>query len=121
MSNLGDATIELFDALFLEAGYTVDVSRGGGSAVQVPVLRGRAFTERFGDDGYGVSHEDDFIVKLDEYKTLVGGEPDRFDTIVWTDDNGLARSFRVGRDGQENDWDPSAQFGTLARIHTTEV
>ncbi len=123
MTVLGDALIEMFDALVADAGGTVSVTRGLAAPVNLSVVRGRAFTERFGtDDGfYGTAHQDDFIVKASDYITLVGGEPDVHDVIEWTDDNANVRKYQVGVDGLDRQYTPVGQFGLLYRIHTSEI
>ena len=122
MTDAGDALNDLFDDLFVVAGFAVQVTREDGSPVSVDAVRGRAATERFGDEGFhGTSLESDFIFKKSQYIAQVGGLPDRFDRIQWTDDAGAARSFRVGVEGIERQWDPVGQMGILIRVHVTEV
>lgn len=123
MTALGTALLDLFGDLVIEAGATVSITRGAAAPVNLSVVRGRAFTERFGtDDGfYGTAHQDDFIVRSADYITEVGGEPDVHDVIEWTDDDANVRRFQVGVDGLDRHYTPVGQFGLLWRVHTTEV
>lgn len=122
MTALGDATSELFDDLAAEAGVSVTVTRGTDTPKTLTAIKGRSFTERFGDEGmYGTSLESDFIFKVAEYTAQVGGPPQRNDFIQWTDDAGTTRKHQVGVDGVERHYDPVGQFGLLWRVHSTEV
>lgn len=121
MTALGDALTDLFDDLMLEAGVSLSVTRDTTTS-SVDAIRGRAFTDRFGDEqGYAASHEDDFIVKVADWIALVGPEPETTDVIQWTDESSIAHRYQIKSDGSERHFDPVGQFGLLWRIHCVEI
>lgn len=122
MTALGDALIELFDCLHAEAGCEVTYYRGGNAWGPLQAIKGGRNSTRFiGDDSgaYETARDDDFIVKVADWRALTNMEdPERLDRIVFTDEAGDEREYRLAEAEDERVYRDISGRGMLWRIHT---
>lgn len=127
MSALGQAALDLWEDLYEEAGYEIryrhHFADTASAAPTVRAVKGRYGSQRIGTDDvvYSTHNASDFLIPVAELCEFGLGEPQRHDTIVWTDDTGRDRLFRVGVDGVEDCFDFWGQFGNVYRVHATEL
>lgn len=121
MSTLSEDVLDLFDDLYLVAGVSLSVTRGVDPPVVIEAIKGRRFTERFGDENvYGSSTPSDFIVKQKTWRDTFGTDPNTNDYLQWTDDNGEVHRSQIAVDDRERHYDEVDQFGRLWRLHSVE-
>ena len=111
----------MWPVLFAADGYQVTYMRDGSPCGTVDAIAGRRNTEVDGGGFTSTVVSDDYICKIADLIAIGVGQPERGDTLVWADANGVEHFQEVGLPGAERQYDFVDQHQTLVRIHTREV